>query len=79
MIGRRPSWWRAFGASPGSVLPFVLAVNFGAVIGAVGGAWLAERLHIKYVLVGLAQLDAGGAVAPGMAQNGVMAGLRHSF
>jgi AAHS family benzoate transporter-like MFS transporter len=36
----------------------VLVLNFGAVIGAVGGGWLADRFHIKYVLVGMYALAA---------------------
>jgi AAHS family benzoate transporter-like MFS transporter len=38
------------GYSLGSALTFVLVLNVGAVIGAVGGGWLADRFHIKYVL-----------------------------
>lgn len=41
------------GYSLGSALTFVLVLNFGAVIGAVGGGWLADRFHIKYVLMGM--------------------------
>jgi AAHS family benzoate transporter-like MFS transporter len=33
-------------------------LNFGAVIGAVGGGWLADRFHIKYVLIGMYALAA---------------------
>jgi AAHS family benzoate transporter-like MFS transporter len=39
------------GYSLGSALTFVLVLNFGAMIGAVGGGWLADRFHIKHVLV----------------------------
>lgn len=39
------------GYSLGSALTFVLVLNFGAVIGAVGGGWLADKFHIKTVLV----------------------------
>ena len=39
------------GYTLGSSLTFVLVLNFGAVIGAIGGGWLADRLHIKYVLM----------------------------
>lgn len=39
------------GYSLGSALTFVLVLNFGAMIGAIGGGWLADRFHIKYVLV----------------------------
>ena len=38
------------GYSLGSALTFVLVLNFGAMIGAIGGGWLADRFHIKYVL-----------------------------
>lgn len=47
------------GYSLGSALTFVLVLNFGAMIGAVGGGWLADRFHIKYVLVGMYALAAG--------------------
>jgi AAHS family benzoate transporter-like MFS transporter len=46
------------GYSLGSALTFVLVLNFGAMIGAVGGGWLADRFHIKYVLVGMYLLAA---------------------
>lgn len=46
------------GYSLGSALNFVLMLNFGAVIGAIGGGWLADRFHIKYVLVGMYALAA---------------------
>ncbi len=39
------------GYSLGSALTFVLVLNFGAIAGAVGGGWLADRFHIKHVLV----------------------------
>jgi len=39
------------GYSLGSALTFVLVLNIGATIGAIGGGWLADRLHIKGVLV----------------------------
>jgi MFS transporter, AAHS family, benzoate transport protein len=46
------------GYSLGSALNFVLALNFGAIIGAVGGGWLADRFHIKYVLASMYALAA---------------------
>jgi len=46
------------GYSLGSALTFVLVLNFGAVIGAVGGGWLADRFHIKYVLIAMYALAA---------------------
>lgn len=39
------------GYSLGSALTFVIALNVGAIVGAVGGGWLADRFHIKWVLV----------------------------
>ncbi|WP_354685175.1 MFS transporter [Cupriavidus necator] len=39
------------GYSLGSALTFVLVLNFGAIAGAIGGGWLADRFHIKHVLV----------------------------
>ncbi|MFU9047788.1 MFS transporter [Acinetobacter tibetensis] len=39
------------GYSLGSALTFVIALNVGAILGAVGGGWLADRFHIKWVLV----------------------------
>lgn len=41
------------GYSLGSALTFVLVLNFGAMLGAGLGGWLADRFHIKYVLVGM--------------------------
>jgi len=46
------------GYSLGSALTFVLVLNFGAMLGAVGGGWLADRFHIKVVLVGMYLLAA---------------------
>lgn len=46
------------GYSLGSALTFVLVLNVGAVIGAVGGGWLADRFHIKYVLAAMYALAA---------------------
>jgi AAHS family benzoate transporter-like MFS transporter len=47
------------GYSLGSALTFVIALNVGAIVGAVGGGWLADRFHIKWVLVTMYAL--GGA------------------
>lgn len=41
------------GYSLGSALSFVIALNVGAMIGAIGGGWLADKLHIKWVLVAM--------------------------
>ena len=46
------------GYSLGSALTFVLVHNFGVMIGAVGGGWLADRFHIKHVMVGMYALAA---------------------
>lgn len=46
------------GYTLGSALTFVLVLNLGAVIGAVGGGWLADRFHIKYVLASMYVLAA---------------------
>ena len=46
------------GYSLGSALTFVLVLNFGAIIGAVGGGWLADRFHIKHVLAAMYALAA---------------------
>ncbi|MFA5677616.1 MAG: MFS transporter [Pseudomonas sp.] len=39
------------GFSLGSALNFVIMFNVGAMVGAVGGGWLSDRLNIKYVLI----------------------------
>jgi len=46
------------GYSMGSALTFVLVLNFGAILGAIGGGWLADRFHIKYVLMAFFALAA---------------------
>jgi AAHS family benzoate transporter-like MFS transporter len=46
------------GYSLGSALTFVLTLNFGAMIGAVGGGWLADRFSIKWVLFAMYVLAA---------------------
>ncbi|MEG0881433.1 MAG: MFS transporter [Janthinobacterium sp.] len=53
-----PKLMASAGYSLGSALTFVLVLNFGAVIGAVGGGWLADRFNIKYVLMGMYALAA---------------------
>ena len=39
------------GYSLGSALTFSLALNVGAMVGAISGGWLADKFNIKYVLV----------------------------
>jgi MFS transporter, AAHS family, benzoate transport protein len=46
------------GYSFGSALTFVLVMNIGAMVGAIGGGWLADRFHIKYVLAAMYALAA---------------------
>jgi AAHS family benzoate transporter-like MFS transporter len=46
------------GYSLGSALTFVLVLNFGAMIGAIGGGWLADRFNIRYVLIAMYGLAA---------------------
>jgi AAHS family benzoate transporter-like MFS transporter len=46
------------GHSLGSALTFVIVMNVGAMIGAIGGGWLADRFHIKYVLAAMYALAA---------------------
>ncbi|QDW52947.1 MFS transporter [Burkholderia sp. KBS0801] len=46
------------GYTLGSALTFVLVLNAGAMIGAVGGGWLADRFPIKTVLVSMYLLAA---------------------
>jgi AAHS family benzoate transporter-like MFS transporter len=41
------------GYTLGSALSFVIALNVGAMVGAIGGGWLADRFHIKWVLVAM--------------------------
>ncbi len=46
------------GYSLGSALTFFLVLNVGAMIGAVGGGWLADRFRIKHVLISMYVLAA---------------------
>ncbi len=46
------------GYSLGSALSFVLVLNVGAMVGAIGGGWLADRFHIKVVLAAMYALAA---------------------
>jgi AAHS family benzoate transporter-like MFS transporter len=46
------------GYSLGSALTFVLVLNLGATVGAIAGGWLADRFHIKFVLIGMYALAA---------------------
>src|SRR3546814_8884693 len=44
------------GYSIGSALTFVIVMNLGGIFGAIAGGWLADRLHIKYVQIGRANV-----------------------
>ena len=57
------------GYSLGSALTFVLVFNAGALLGAIGGAWLGDRYNIKHVLVGLYALGAVSLTAMGFVQS----------
>lgn len=46
------------GYSLGSALNFVLVFNAGAILGAIGGAWLGDKFNIKTVLISLYGLGA---------------------
>ena len=58
--------------SLGSALTFVIAYNVGAMVGAVGGGWLFDKLHPKWVLFSFYVLSAvslvvvGYGAAPGL-------------
>ncbi len=47
------------GHSLGSAMTFVMVLNLGSIIGALGGGWLADRFQIKHVLVVMCLLAFG--------------------
>ena len=53
------------GYSLGSALNFVIVFNVGAIIGAIGGGWLSDKVNIKYVLVSFYAI--GAAALMGLA------------
>jgi len=57
------------GYSLGSALNFVLIFNAGAILGAVGGAWLGDKFNIKNVLICLYGLGAASLAAMGFIQS----------
>lgn len=57
------------GYSLGSALNFVLVFNFGAILGAIGGAWLGDRFNIKYVLVSLYAVGAASLTLMGFVKS----------
>jgi MFS transporter, AAHS family, benzoate transport protein len=53
------------GYSLGSALTFVIAYNVGAMIGGVGGGWLFDKLHPKWVLFTFYVMSAVSLIAMG--------------
>lgn len=45
-----PKLMNKAGYELGSALMFLLVLNFGAIFGAVGGGWLADKFHLRRVL-----------------------------
>lgn len=45
-----PKLMNRAGYELGSSLMFLLVLNFGAIIGAIGGGWLADKFHLRRVL-----------------------------
>ncbi len=45
-----PKLMNSAGYALGSSLGFLLVLNFGAIFGAIGGGWIADRLHLRRVL-----------------------------
>ena len=45
-----PKLMNKAGYELGSSLSFLLVLNFGAIFGAIGGGWLADRFHLRRVL-----------------------------
>lgn len=60
------------GYSLGSALNFVLIFNTGAILGAVGGAWLGDKFNIKTVLTCLYGLGAVSLAALGFTTSDVL-------
>lgn len=62
MVYALSSWLTKLMASAGytlgSALTFVLTLNFGGMVGAIGGGWLADRFNIKWVLFSMYLLAA---------------------
>ena len=57
------------GYSLGSALTFVLVFNAGAILGAIGGAWLGDRFNIKHVLIAFYALGAVSLTLMGFVQS----------
>lgn len=57
------------GYSLGSALNFILVFNVGAILGAIGGAWLGDRYNIKHVLVILYAVGAASLTLMGFVKS----------
>lgn len=70
MVYALSSWLTKLMASAGytlgSALTFVLTLNFGGMLGAIGGGWLADRFNIKWVLFAMYALAAVSITLLGM-------------
>ena len=55
------------GYTLGSALTFVLTLNLGGMVGAIGGGWLADRFNIKWVLFSMYLLAAVSITLLGVA------------
>lgn len=51
------------GYSLGSALNFVIVFNVGAIVGALGGGWLSDKMNIKHVLVTFYAIGAASLIA----------------
>lgn len=60
-----PKLMMAAGYSLGNSLMFLMALNIGAVIGTIGGGILADRFHLKPVIIGMLLLGAVSLVGLG--------------
>src|SRR5690606_29707097 len=60
-----PKLMSSAGYALSSSLMFLMVLNVGAIIGAVGGGWLADRLSLRSVLVAFFMLASASLVALG--------------
>lgn len=60
-----PKLMMAAGYSLGNSLMFLMAMNMGAVVGTIGGGILADRFHLKPVIIGMFLLGAVSLVGLG--------------
>lgn len=60
-----PKLMMAAGYSLGNSLMFLMAMNIGAVVGTIGGGILADRFHLKPVIIGMFLLGAVSLVGLG--------------